>query len=143
MNAEIKRRSLARAPSGFDTAIQDEGCNSDDSIINKSPSAAPTGRKRAKTKQFLDANIQRLTARQKQRLAQRLGYESFDNVIAASTVITLSDGSSWWLTVDLIGRRTAWNLFAISVLTDERRVDYAAHRRGRNVGGSHTRRDTE
>ena len=62
-------------------------------IVNKSPSAAPTSRKRSKTKQFLDASIQRLTARQKQRLAQRLGYESFEHVIAASTVITLSDGA--------------------------------------------------
>ena len=143
MNAKIKLRNLAGAPSKFDSTIQDGGCDSEDSVVNKNPLATPTRRKRAKTKQFLDANIQRLTARQKQRLAKRLGYESFDNVIAASTVLTLSDGSSWWLTVDLIGRRTAWNLCAISVLTDERRVDFAAHRRGRNVGGSHTRRASE
>jgi hypothetical protein len=144
MSLENNQRSPAGALSRLDSAIREGGCNRADSVVNKSHSRVPTARKRTTTKEFLEANIQRLTAKQKQRLAQRLGYESIDNVIASSTVVRLSDGSSWWLTVDLIGRRTAWNLCAISLPTREPRLNFPhSHRRSRNVGGPHTRRPAE
>jgi len=54
-----------------------------------------------------------LPASQKLQLARRLGYDSFASLLAASTVVTLSDGSTWWLTADRFGGWTAWNLCAI------------------------------
>jgi hypothetical protein len=54
-----------------------------------------------------------LSASQKDVLARQLGYDSFDRLLQASTVVTLSDGSVWWMTADRNGAWTAWNLCAL------------------------------
>jgi hypothetical protein len=60
--------------------------------------------------QALDEKFGQLSTLQKLLLARQLGYDSFDSMLAASTVVSLSDGSTWWLTADRFGGRTAWNL---------------------------------
>jgi hypothetical protein len=60
--------------------------------------------------QALDDKFGQLSTLQKLLLARQLGYDSFDSMLAASTVVSLSDGSTWWLTADRFGGRTAWNL---------------------------------
>jgi len=67
--------------------------------------------KRAKEK--LEHTFEQLSPLQKLVLARQLGYESFDSMIIASTVVVLSDGSAWWLTADRAGAWTAWNLCAL------------------------------
>jgi hypothetical protein len=62
------------------------------------------------TKATLKKTFGRLSPSQKLVLSRQLGYDSFSNMLAASTVATLSDGSSWWLTADRYGAWTAWNL---------------------------------
>jgi hypothetical protein len=54
-----------------------------------------------------------LPASQKERLARQLGYDSFDRLLQASKVVTLSDGSTWWLTADRNGVVTPWNFCAL------------------------------
>jgi hypothetical protein len=61
-------------------------------------------------KATLEKTFDRLSSLQKLLLSQQFGYESFSSMLAASTVATLSDGSSWWLTTDRYGAWTAWNL---------------------------------
>jgi hypothetical protein len=58
----------------------------------------------------VDEKFGQLSTLQKLLLARQLGYDSFDSMLAASTVVSLSDGSTWWLTADRFGGRTAWNL---------------------------------
>jgi len=60
--------------------------------------------------QTLQKTFEELSSPQKLRLARQLGYDSYNNMLAASTVVTLSDGSAWWLTADRYGAWTAWNL---------------------------------
>jgi|tagenome__1003787_1003787.scaffolds.fasta_scaffold20952317_2 hypothetical protein len=62
------------------------------------------------TKATLKKTFGRLSVSQKLLLSRQLGYVSFSDMLAASTVATLSDGSSWWLTADRYGAWTAWNL---------------------------------
>jgi hypothetical protein len=62
------------------------------------------------TEQMLEATFEQLSDSQKVLLARQLGYESFRSMVAASTIVTLSDGSVWWLTADRYGGWTAWNL---------------------------------
>jgi hypothetical protein len=54
-----------------------------------------------------------LSSSQKTKLAHQLGHESFESLLAASRVVTLSDGSQWWFTADRNGAWTAWNLCPI------------------------------
>ncbi len=61
-------------------------------------------------KATLDKTFGQLSPLQKLLLSRRLGYDSFNGMLAASTIATLSDGSSWWLTADRQGAWTAWNL---------------------------------
>ncbi len=67
--------------------------------------------------EFIQETLQRtfehLSSLQKLLLARQLGYDSFSSMLAASTVVTLSDGSAWWLTADRYGAWTAWNLCRI------------------------------
>jgi hypothetical protein len=58
----------------------------------------------------LDEKFRQLSPLQKLLLARQLGYDSFSSMLAASTVVTLSDGSRWWVTADQYGGRMAWNL---------------------------------
>jgi hypothetical protein len=58
----------------------------------------------------LNEKFSQLSTLQKLLLARQLGFESFDSMLAASTVVSLSDGSTWWLTADRFGGRIAWNL---------------------------------
>jgi hypothetical protein len=51
----------------------------------------------------------------KLQLARQLGYGSFDQMLEASRMITLPDGSSWWLTADRYGAWAAWNLCMFEV----------------------------
>ena len=60
--------------------------------------------------QTFEETFEQLSPLQKLLLARQLGYESFDSLLAASTVVTLSDGSAWWLSADRHGEWTAWNL---------------------------------
>src|SRR4051812_30535948 len=62
------------------------------------------------TKAMLKKTFGRLSPLQKLLLSRQLGYDSFSSMLDASTVATLSDGSSWWLTADRLGAWTAWNL---------------------------------
>jgi hypothetical protein len=64
-------------------------------------------------KRLLEEAFEQLSSPQKSMLAHQLGYDSFAGVLAASTVVTLSDGSAWWLTADRNGSWTAWNLCSI------------------------------
>jgi hypothetical protein len=66
-----------------------------------------------RTKQALEETFKRVSLSQKTLLARQLGFESFDGLVAASTVATLSDGSRWWLTADRFGAWMAWNLCAL------------------------------
>ena len=43
----------------------------------------------------LDQKFGQLSSLQRLLLARQLGYDSFDSMIAASTVVSLSDGSTW------------------------------------------------
>jgi hypothetical protein len=61
-------------------------------------------------KRNLGKTFEQLSPLQKLMLARQLGYASFGSMLAASTVVTLSDGSAWWLTADRYGAWTAWNL---------------------------------
>jgi hypothetical protein len=63
----------------------------------------------------LKKTFSRLSPLQKLLLARQLGYDSFSSMLAASTVATLSDGSSWWLTADRYGAWTAWNLCQLDI----------------------------
>ena len=54
-----------------------------------------------------------ISASEKQLVAQQLGYDSFESLLASSTILTLSDGSKWWVTADRHGSWTAWNLCSI------------------------------
>jgi hypothetical protein len=58
----------------------------------------------------LDEKFRQLSPLQKLLLARQLGYDSFSSMLAASTIVSLSDGSTWWVTADQYGGRTAWNL---------------------------------
>jgi hypothetical protein len=62
------------------------------------------------TKATLEKTFGGLSPLQKLLLSRQFGYDSFSSMLAASTVATLSDGSSWWLTADRFGAWTAWNL---------------------------------
>ncbi len=58
----------------------------------------------------LESSFEYLSVSQKEMLARQLGYESFDALLKASKMVTLSDGSMWWMTADRNGVLTAWNL---------------------------------
>ncbi len=62
-----------------------------------------------------EETFEQLSPLQRLLLARRLGYESFDSLLAASTVVTLSDGSAWWLSADRHGEWTAWNLCTLGL----------------------------
>jgi hypothetical protein len=64
-------------------------------------------------KQTLEDTFKQVSLPQKSLLARQLGFDSFEDLVAASTVATLSDGSRWWLTADRFGAWTAWNLCAL------------------------------
>ena len=57
--------------------------------------------------------VERLAPNHKRQLSRRLGYESFEALLAASMVMTLGDGSAWCLTLDRSGAWAAWNVYAI------------------------------
>lgn len=63
----------------------------------------------------LQSTVEPLSAVQKQELARQLGYDSFEALLAASTVLTLQDGSGWCLTRDRSGAWAAWNVYAIDL----------------------------
>jgi hypothetical protein len=65
--------------------------------------------------QMLEDAFEQLSSAQKLLLARQLGYDSFDNMLAASRAVTLSDGSAWWLTADRNGAWTAWNLCTLGL----------------------------
>jgi len=48
-------------------------------------------------------------------LARQLGYVSIQALLARSSMIALSDGSAWCLTVDRLGASTAWNICAVGL----------------------------
>lgn len=83
------------------------------SVANTTPKPLPINRIHSIAKELLDPNIEQLSATQKERLARQLGYDSVDSMIAASTVVTLSDGAAWWLTIDRFGSWAVWNLCPI------------------------------
>jgi hypothetical protein len=60
----------------------------------------------------LRSTVEPLAPDQKCRIARRLGYESWDALIAASMVMMLDDGSAWCLTPDRSGAWVAWNVCA-------------------------------
>jgi hypothetical protein len=62
----------------------------------------------------LKARLDALSERHRRELARNLGRNSFDAMLADSTVMTLSDGSAWWLTSDQSGGYVAWNFIAIN-----------------------------
>jgi hypothetical protein len=64
-------------------------------------------------KNLLESSFEHLSASQKEMLARQLGHASFDALVKASKVVTLSDGSIWWMTADRNGALTAWNLCAL------------------------------
>lgn len=66
-------------------------------------------------KATLEKTFSGLSSLQKLLLSRQFGYDSFNNMVAASTVATLSDGSSWWLTADRYGAWTAWNLCQLDI----------------------------
>jgi hypothetical protein len=68
---------------------------------------------RAQREPLEEPTFAHLPASQKEKLARQLGYESFDRLLQASKVVTLSDGSTWWLTADRNGVLTPWNLCAL------------------------------
>jgi hypothetical protein len=71
----------------------------------------------------LAADIEHLTHAQKSQLGRQFGYPSFDSMLAASRVVTLSDGSAWWLTNDRGGGWTAWKLCALNAGTRDKCSD--------------------
>jgi len=78
------------------------------------------------TAERLEKKFEQLSTLQKLQLARRLGYDSFGSMLAASTVLTLSDGSAWWLTADRNGAQTAWNLCRIECPQQDRANDEAS-----------------
>jgi hypothetical protein len=77
----------------------------------------------AAEKRLLEESFEQLSSSQKSLLARQLGYDSFANLLAASKIVTLSDGSTWWLTADRFGAWTAWNCCAIGMSADVRVPD--------------------
>jgi len=78
-------------------------------------------------KATLENTFSQLSPLQKLLLSRRLGYDSFNNMLAASTVATLSDGSSWWLTADRDGAWTAWNLCQLELAHSGQTDDHATN----------------
>src|SRR5436309_13682271 len=78
--------------------------------MNSVPAATQNVKRSDDAARALDEKLGQLSTVQKLLLARQLGYDSFDSMLAASTVVSLSDGSTWWLTADRFGGRTAWNL---------------------------------
>src|SRR6478672_7566735 len=62
---------------------------------------------------LLESSFEHLSVSQKEMLARQLGHASFSELLQASKVVTLSDGSRWWMTADRNGALTAWNLCAL------------------------------
>lgn len=83
-----------------------------------------------RVRKTLEENFEQLSSPQRFLLAGQLGYESFDKLLDASTVVTLSDGSVWWLTADQFGAWTAWNLYAIGFPQDGQTSDATVASRG-------------
>jgi hypothetical protein len=79
-------------------------------LTNSAQATAPNPQSADAAALGLDEKFSQLSTVQKLLLARQLGYDSFDSMLAASTVVSLSDGSTWWLTADRFGGRTAWNL---------------------------------
>jgi len=63
----------------------------------------------------LKSALDQIPESQKDLLARQLGHDSFEAVLQASTVVTLSDGSTWWITADRNGAWTAWNLCTLPI----------------------------
>lgn len=66
-------------------------------------------------KETLKSTVEPLSATQQQEVAKQLGYQSFEDLLAASMVMTLADGSAWCLTRDRSGAWTPWNVYAIDL----------------------------
>ena len=81
-------------------------------------------------KQTLEESFKQVSPSQKMLLARQLGFESFAGLAAASTVVTLSDGSRWWLTADRFGAWTTWNLCALEFPPSNDASETATTRRG-------------
>jgi hypothetical protein len=64
-------------------------------------------------KESLKATLEPLPQAQQVGLAKQFGYDTFEELLAASTVISLADKSIWCVTTDRSGRWAVWNLYAI------------------------------
>lgn len=138
VNSELSRRSLFR-----NSAVNDRGnnppANDSKSVADEAHQgrrtnhaqrvnsnaqnviAAATSRKHSRA--VLEKTFEPLSPLQKRLLARRLGHASFGSLLAASSVVTLSDGSAWWLTADRNGAWTAWNLCNIESPNDAKTSD--------------------
>ena len=87
-------------------------------------------------KEALESTVEPLSTSQKQELAKQLGYESFDDLLAASNVMTLSDGSTWCLTADRSGAWLVWNVYAVDIAQrfDSKDEALAMMRQPRDLG---------
>ncbi len=88
-------------------------------VAGASSSEAPTFGKISgsieRTTEALQSTVELLSSAQKHELARQFGYDSLESLIAASSVMTLSDGSAWCLTANPSGAWTIWNVCAIDM----------------------------
>jgi hypothetical protein len=94
------------------SSLRSDSSSLESAICSAQPDAVRTPNRASEA---LEKSFEHVPALQKLLLAQQLGYESFSSMLAASTLLRLSDGSTWWLTADRNGVWMVWNHCSIEV----------------------------